>query len=100
MYALQNYQKKKEYFLILNIRHFVGLVAPAALVTSAWLCNCQFIGSCSGHKSRLRQSLFGLKHITTFIIQPVYPPDNSSSIAHFTLTCLLFLEGYTVKTLN
>jgi hypothetical protein len=92
---------KKEDVWILNIRrHSPGQVAPAARVTSAWLRNCQFISWCSGHKSGLRQSSFGLKHRTTFIVLPVFPADNSSSIVHFTLTCLLFLEGYAVKTLN
>lgn len=36
----------------------------------------------------------------TSIILPPFPANNSASIAHFTLACLLFLEGYAVKTLN
>ena len=59
---------KKKDIWILNIRHCLVQVAPAARVTYACLRNCRFIGWCGGHKSGLRQSSFGLKHITTFII--------------------------------
>jgi hypothetical protein len=72
----------------------------AGWVTSAWLHSCGFIAWFSGNKSGLRQSSFGLNHITTSIILPPFPADNSASIAHFTLACLLFLEVYAVKTLN
>ena len=79
---------EKEDVWILNIRHCLGQVVPAAR-----LRNCRSV-----RWSQLRATPEFIWSQTHQHLH--HPADISSSIAHFTLTCLLFLEGYAVETLN